>query len=76
MTDVAREQGAFRWDWSVPFESYGMDAYGQVTFQNAYGIGSDSEGAVMAHGEYKVDEEGTEMQAAGTVQEREYAGSG
>ena len=35
MTDVAREQGAFRWDWSVPFESYGMDAYGQVTFQNA-----------------------------------------
>ena len=68
MTDVAREQGAFRWDWSVPFESYGMDAYGQVTFQNAYGIGSDSEGAVMAHGEYKMDEEGTEMQAAGNVQ--------
>jgi hypothetical protein len=63
MTDVAREQGAFRWDWSVPFE-----AYGQVTFQNAYGIGSDSEGAVMAHGEYKVDEDGTEMQAAGNVQ--------
>ena len=68
MTDVSREQGAFRWDWSVPFESYGMDAYGQVTFQNAYGIGSDSEGAVMAHGEYKMEEEGTEMQAAGNVQ--------
>jgi hypothetical protein len=45
-----------------------MDAYGQVTFQNAYGIGSDSEGAVMAHGEYKVDEEGTEVQAAGDLQ--------
>jgi len=68
MTDVEREQGAFRWDWSVPFESYGIDAYGQVTFQNAYGIGSDSEGAVMAHGEYKIDEEGTEMQAAGNLQ--------
>jgi hypothetical protein len=68
MTDIEREQGAFRWDWSVPFESYGIDAYGQVTFQNAYGIGSDSEGAVMAHGEYKIEEEGAEMQAAGNVQ--------
>ena len=67
MTDVAREQGAFRWDWSVPFESYGIDAYGQVTFQNAYGIGSDSEGAVMAHGEYAIDE-GEDIQAAGNVQ--------
>ena len=67
MTDVEREQGAFRWDWSVPFESYGMDAYSQVTFQNVYGIGSDSEGAVMAHGEYSTDEDG-ELQAAGNVQ--------
>ena len=67
MTDVSREQGAFRWDWSVPFESYGIDAYGQVTFQNAYGIGSDSEGAVMAHGEYAIDE-GEDIQAAGNVQ--------
>ena len=33
-TDVEREQGAFRWDWSIPFESYGINAYGQVTFQN------------------------------------------
>ena len=75
MTDVEREQGAFRWDWSVPFESYGIDAYGQVTFQNAYGIGSDSEGAVMAHGEYKIDEEGTEMQAAGNLQVKGYHSS-
>jgi len=67
MTNVEREQGAFRWDWSVPFESYGIDAYGQVTFQNAYRIGSDSEGAVMAHGEYTIDE-GGEIQAAGNVQ--------
>jgi hypothetical protein len=74
MTDVEREQGAFRWDWSVPFESYGIDAYGQVTFQNAYGIGSDSEGAVMAHGEYQADEDG-EIQAAGNVQVKGYHSS-
>jgi hypothetical protein len=67
MTDVEREQGAFRWDWSVPFESYGIDAYGQVTFQNKYGIGSDSEGAIMAHGAYPITEDG-EIKADGTVQ--------
>src|SRR5262249_34218708 len=27
-TDISRGTGAFRWDWSVPFESYGMDSYG------------------------------------------------
>ena len=74
MTDVEREQGAFRWDWSVPFESYGIDAYGQVTFQNAYGIGSDSEGAVMAHGEYPINEDG-EVQAEGNVQVKGYHSS-
>jgi len=67
LTDVEREQGAFRWDWSVPFESYGIDAYGQVTFQNAYGIGSDSEGAIMAHGAYPITEDG-EMKAEGELQ--------
>ena len=74
MTDVEREQGAFRWDWSVPFESYGIDAYGQVTFQNAYGIGSDSEGAVMTHGEYPISEDG-EIQAAGNAQVKGYHSS-
>lgn len=71
MTDVEREQGAFRWDWSVPFESYGIDAYGQVTFQNAYGIGATSEGAAMAHGEYQTDVEGT-VKAEGNVQVKGY----
>jgi len=28
LTDVSRERGSFRWDWSLPFESYGIDAYG------------------------------------------------
>jgi hypothetical protein len=74
MTDVEREQGAFRWDWSIPFESYGIDAYGQVTFQNAYGIGSDSEGAVMAHGEYPITDDG-EVKAAGNVQVKGYLSS-
>ena len=74
MTDVEREQGAFRWDWSVPFESYGIDAYGQVTFQNAYGIGSTSEGAIMAHGEYQLNEDG-EMKAEGNVQVKGYHSS-
>jgi len=71
MTDVEREQGAFRWDWSIPFESYGIDAYGQVTFQNAYGIGATSEGAAMAHGEYQLDEDGT-LEAEGNVQVKGY----
>ena len=74
MTDVEREQGAFRWDWSVPFESYGIDAYGQVTFQNAYGIGTDSEGAVMAHDQYQLDEDG-EIKAEGNVQVKGYHSS-
>jgi len=74
MTDVEREQGAFRWDWSVPFESYGIDAYGQVTFQSIYGIGSTSEGAAMAHGEYQMNEDG-EMKAEGSVQVKGYHSS-
>jgi len=43
ITDVSREQGAFRWDWAVPFENYGIDAYGQMSFANQYGIGSSSQ---------------------------------
>ena len=47
MTDVVGEQGAFRWDWAVPFENYGIDAYGQITFGNQYGIGASAEGSAM-----------------------------
>ena len=67
MTDVSREQGAFRWDWAVPFENYGIDAYGQVSLSNQYGIGANAEGSVMAHGEIPLDETGS-TQAAGEVQ--------
>ena len=71
MTDVSREQGAFRWDWAVPFENYGIDAYGQVSFTNQYGIGASAEGSVMAHGEIPLDETGA-VQAAGNVQVKGY----
>lgn len=74
ITDVNREQGAFRWDWAVPFENYGIDAYGQVTFSNSYGIGGNAEGAVMAHGEYPITEDGS-VQAAGNVQVKGYVNS-
>lgn len=50
-TDVSRETGAFRWDWSLPFENYGIDAYGQVTVGSQYGIGgganAGADGSVM-----------------------------
>ena len=75
MTDIEREQGAFRWDWSVPFESYGIDAYSQVKFENKYGIGSDSEGAAMIHGEYKLDEDGYEVATEGELQVKGYHSS-
>lgn len=73
-TDVSREAGAFRWDWSVPFENYGIDAYGQVTFQNQYGIGANAEGSAMAHGEYTLDDDGN-IKAAGDVQVKGYVSS-
>ena len=73
-TDVSREQGAFRWDWSIPFENYGIDAYGQVSFANQYGIGSNAEGSVMAHGEYQLNEDG-DVKAAGDVQVKGYIGT-
>ena len=47
-TDTSREQGAFRWDWASPFEDYGIDAFGQITFENSYGIGAQAEGSAMA----------------------------
>jgi len=74
MTDIEREQGAFRWDWSIPFESYGVDAYGQVTFQNKYGIGEASEGAIMAHSAYPLNDDG-DIKAEGNVQVKGYHSS-
>jgi len=71
-TDVTTGHGAFRWDWSIPFESYGIDAYGQVTLKNEYGLGLNAEGAVVAHGEYPIDEEGN-VKAEGKIQVKGFA---
>lgn len=74
LTDITKEQGAFRWDWSLPFENYGIDAYGQVTLKNEYGLGVETEGAAVAHGEYKLDEEGN-VELEGEVQIKGYSDS-
>ncbi len=73
--------GAFRWDWAVPFDDYGLDAYGSVTFTNSYGLGGSAngqagaEGAAMAHGDY--EEAGAEgsIKAAGDVQVKGFVNS-
>ena len=54
--------GAFRWDWAVPFENYGVDAYGQISLNNSYGIGANAEGSAM--GAVAVPEE-TEINGVG-----------
>ncbi len=73
-TDLTSQQGAFRWDWSLPFDNYGIDAYGEVTFTNSYGLGASAEGAVMAHGEYDLDDSGA-VKAAGDVQAKGFVSS-
>jgi len=67
-TDLSSGTNAFRWDWSVPFESYGIDSYGEATLKSEYGIGLNAEGAAMA-GE-TVDEDGNKVE--GTVQVKGY----
>jgi MYXO-CTERM domain-containing protein len=54
-TNISREAGAFRWDWSLPFENYGMDSYGQVSLKNSYGIGAGAEGSAMYGTKYNKD---------------------
>jgi hypothetical protein len=54
-TNITREAGAFRWDWSLPFENYGMDSYGQVSLKNSYGIGVGAEGSAMYGTKYNKD---------------------
>jgi MYXO-CTERM domain-containing protein len=46
-TDVAQGAGSFRWDWSIPFDNYGWDAYGNITMNTAYGISLDAEGSAQ-----------------------------
>jgi len=72
--------GAFRWDWAIPFDDYGIDAYGEIVFTNSYGIGggadgeAGAEGSAMAHGEYTENVDG-DISAAGNVQVKGYVSS-
>lgn len=77
MTDISREQGAFRWDWSVPFESYGIDAYGQITFGNQYGLSANAEGAAMSGVELPegTNINGVPVEGDANIQVKGYAGS-
>ena len=67
-TDINRGTGAFRWDWSVPFENYGMESYGQVNMKASYGMGVDAEGSAMYATKYQ--ENGAT--AEGSVQAKGY----
>jgi hypothetical protein len=60
------ENAGFRWDWSIPFESYGWDSYGSVTMESSYGLNTNAEGAAMVAYEQKI-EEGSDTE--GTVTE-------
>ncbi len=46
-TDVSAGDCAFRWDWSIPFDNYGWDAYGNITMETKYGLGINGEGAAQ-----------------------------
>ena len=63
-TDLSYGTGAFRWDWSIPFENYGIDSYGEATLGTSYGLGANVEGSVMES--TTVDEEGATVE--GTIQ--------
>jgi len=70
-SDLASQAGSFRWDWSVPFESYGWDSYGSVTLETEYGLGLNAEGSAMtATGS---DEDG--MSYSAEVQSKGYLNS-
>ncbi len=68
----------FRWDWSIPFESYGWDSYGSVTMESSYGLNTNAEGAAMVAFEYKDkeddDDAGTSYgeEVSATVQAKGY----
>lgn len=70
-TDLSAEVGGFRWDWSIPFENYGIDSYGEATLTNEYGLAAGSEGAVL-YAE-TIDEDG--LKASANVQTKGYMNS-
>jgi hypothetical protein len=77
MTDVDREHGAFRWDWSLPFESYGIDVMGQITVGNQYGLGAGAEGSLMTAGSLPdgANINGVPVSGSGEIQTKGYISS-
>jgi len=70
-SDISSGSGAFRWDWSLPFENYGMESYGTTTLTNSYGIGANAEGSAIASESLDVDG----VTVSGTVQTKGYFNS-
>jgi uncharacterized protein (TIGR03382 family) len=66
--DISSGTQAFRWDWSLPFENYGIDSYGDATLSTSYGIGGSTEGSAIMSETY--DEDGTKVE--GQVQAKGY----
>ena len=59
--DISGGTQAFRWDWSLPFENYGIESYGDATLTTAYGIGASAEGSAIVAETY--DEDGVKVEA-------------
>jgi hypothetical protein len=70
-------RGAFRWEWSVPFESYGIDAYGQIQVGHQVGFGASAQGSAMTHGELPegTNINGVPIAAEGDIQAKGFIGS-
>ncbi|MAA80218.1 MAG: hypothetical protein CL916_13270 [Deltaproteobacteria bacterium] len=70
-------RGAFRWEWSVPFESYGIDAYGQIQVGHQVGFGATAQGSAMTHGELPegTNINGIPIAAEGDIQAKGFIGS-
>ena len=66
------DNSGFRWDWSLPFESYGWDAYGSVTMESSYGLATNAEGAAMVAYEQKESADGVTEEVQATVQAKGY----
>ena len=66
------ENAGFRWDWSLPFESYGWDSYGSVTMESSYGLNTNAEGAAMVAYEQKESADGVTEEVSATVQSKGY----
>jgi MYXO-CTERM domain-containing protein len=70
-SNLDAQTGSFRWDWSVPFESYGWDSFGSVSLETEYGLGLNAEGSAMTATE--ADEDGQSYSAS--VQAKGYLNS-